>query len=99
MCTVLQVDAVKLIGSLDTPAGVVRSVGSGLSVEYVPDPLVYGTDSFSYVLTDCAYQETRQTEPRELQLHVLPVSHPPVIRLTTFSVSSKDCILVVRVMA
>ena len=83
-----QVDAVKLTGTLELPAGVVTS-GAHPLVEYLPDPLLFGADSFAYVVTDCAFKESRQSEPNTITVNVLPKLLPPLIRSTYFNVSSK----------
>jgi hypothetical protein len=77
---------VKLIGTLDTPVGVVSGVDRELI--YVPDPDFYGYDSFSYIVSDCPYQDHRQSDITALSVRYEGVNDAPTIKVRDFNVSS-----------
>ena len=84
MC--VQVDAIKLIGTLDNPPGVVTDLWQ--RVVYVPDPFVYGIDHFSYALSDCPYKDQDQSDISTLAVHIDNINDAPTLATTAFNVSS-----------
>ena len=80
----LMVDAVKLYGTRDPTMGMVTN--QHLMLQYIPDASVYGVDSFTYVLTDCAGKDERSTEEIRVFIDIQGIADPPFISPTTYSV-------------
>lgn len=83
----LMVDAVRLSGTLSAPIGTVTNAKR--YVAYVPDPFVYGVDSFSYKLTDCPFQDSRFTSSIVASVDIAGKNNPAYIASTSFPVSSE----------
>ena len=90
MCVVCavaaQIDAVKLIGTLGNPRGIVNDANH--RVIYVPNDQLYGVDSFDYIISDCPFQDEHQSEPATLTVSVENVLDPPSFVATVFNASS-----------
>lgn len=77
----LMVDAVRMYGTRGLPTGVVTNPYRFLA--YVPNPHVFGTDTFSYAVTDCAFKEERMSEPTVASVVIAGVSDTPFIPSNT----------------
>jgi hypothetical protein len=91
----LMVDAVKLSGTVGLPTGAVANLNRFLA--YKPDPDVFGSDSFSYVVTDCPYKDDRLSGNEEVRIVIGGVSDPPSVTQWDFNVKGECCCLTVRV--
>ena len=80
----LMVDAVKLSGTRGLPTGTVTY--QERFVVYVPDPFVYGVDTFRYTVTDCAFQDERTSVPSTVSVSIAGASNPPYVANTTLAV-------------
>jgi hypothetical protein len=49
----------------------------------VPDPNAFGEDVFSYTLSDCPFDATRQPRPATVAVSITPVNDPPVAENVT----------------
>jgi hypothetical protein len=76
-----ELDYVQLIGSLALPQGVLE----GNQLVYVPDVDAFGEDTFSYAVSDCAFQPKRQSLPGAVSVRILPVNDPPIASNKTIS--------------
>lgn len=84
----------KLIGTLDAPVGVVACLDR--EIVYVPHPNFFGYDNFSYIVSDCPYQDQRQSEVTTLLVRLEGVNDAPTIAARDFNVSSKEYVIFMR---
>ena len=80
----LEVDAVRMTGTLDMPYGVIPED----SVMYIPHRDVFGDDAFEYTTTDCPYDDSRVSAPTLMHITIQANNSPPILSQDVFPVSS-----------
>ena len=73
-----ELDYIQLVGSSDLPRGVFGSDASGIEFVYVPEANAFGTDSFEFATSDCAFQPSRQSKQAKVAVGIMPVNDAPM---------------------
>ena len=72
--TFVELDAVQLVGTLDRPSGRFQAP---VDFVYRPFPLTWGSDSFTFALSDCPSDYLRITPQITYNLNLTFKNHPP----------------------
>ena len=54
------------------------SDASGVDFVYVPEANAFGTDSFEFATSDCAFQPSRQSKQAKVAVGIMPVNDAPM---------------------